>query len=222
MSYIEFISTYDRKSIEETEHPEHSLMETIVENRFKEGFARFVIRTTDIEKTANHFRNKGLNIVGPVPLSRRSPDGTLIEWKLLFVGEQKKELKLPYFIQWEETDEERKIDLMDKKVLIPHPSGAVLSHIMIAVKDVDEMTKKWADLLGLSIGSQYIDEEIKAKCIPLMLPGCNLVFCSPTKEGIVSRILSNEGEKIFQVELISPVVSHAFKLLGGSYKINRL
>ncbi|EIJ78482.1 hypothetical protein PB1_13029 [Bacillus methanolicus PB1] len=43
LSYIEFLSTYDRKLVEQTEHPKHSLMETVVNDRFTEGFSRVAI-----------------------------------------------------------------------------------------------------------------------------------------------------------------------------------
>lgn len=219
LSYIEFISSNDKRSLEETEHPENSLMATLIKNKFKEGFARFVMRTSDIEKTANRFREKGLHVIGPVPLSRKSPDGTLIEWQLLFVGEQQKGLEYPYFIQWNEQDGERRQDLIERKVVIPGSMGATFSHIKIAVHDVEATVKKWSDLFDLPIGKTYLDEEIQAKCIPLTLPGGNIVFCSPIEDGVVSKILSTEGEKIFQVELVKQGVAQTFELLGGSYKM---
>ena len=50
-----------------------------------------MIRTDDIEGAANYFRGKGLQVNGPVPKSRKTPDGRVIEWHLLYIGETKME-----------------------------------------------------------------------------------------------------------------------------------
>ncbi|WP_028390911.1 VOC family protein [Bacillus cihuensis] len=219
LSYIEFLGTYDRILVEQTEHLPNSLQETIVLDRFAEGFSRFAVRTTNIDNDAEKFREKGLKVNGPVPYSRKRPDGSLIEWQLLFVGDDQNELQLPFIIQWHDSDEVRRNEQIKKGVIVEHPAGIAFSHVMFAVKDVDYAIEKWSNLLELKAGDVYIDDKLQAKCQTLELEGGNLVFCSPIGDGIVSETLEKRGEKPFQVNFSGGSSNLTFELLGGVYNI---
>lgn len=221
LSYIEFLGTYDRELVKKSNHPKYSLMETVVEDGFKEGFERFAIRTTDIEGAAQHFREKGLSVNGPFPLSRKRPDGSIIEWQLLYAGSENEELNLPFIIQWNEKDEERRSDLIERKVIKLHPSKASFSHITIVVKNIDETALKWSNWLGLEKGEAFIDPELNATCKTLYLQGGNIVLASPLGEGVASQILAERGERPFQLNLTSDITNTSFKLHGGLYKISK-
>ena len=219
LSYIEFIGVFDKKEFEQIEHAQHSSMRTFIKDSFAEGFSRFVIRTGDIEGAANYFRGKGLQVNGPVPKSRKTPDGRVIEWHLLYIGDEDGNLELPYIIQWNESDELRKNELVESGIISPHPSGAEFRELSFAVKDVDKTVEKWSDWLNLQIGEERIDNELNAKCRVLKLQGGNLVFCSPLGDGIVSEILEKRGEKPFQVNLSAGEESDSFELLGAVFKL---
>lgn len=219
LSYIEFLTTYDRELVKQLDHYKYSLMETIVNDHFEEGFSRFAIRTTDIEATAKKLANKGLDVTGPMPLSRKRPDGRVIDWQLLFVGSSKEELPLPFIIQWNESDEERRKDLISRKVIVPHPAGVSFSHVSFAVKNAQETANKWASYFDLTPGEEYIDENLQARCKALKLKGGHLVFCSPIGEGIVSHALEKRGETIFQVNLSGGLQEESIMLFGGNYRL---
>lgn len=221
LSYIEMIGTTDKKVLEQMDHPRHSMIETIINDGYKEGFVRFVVRTTNIEKAAEHFRSKGLTVNGPVPLSRKRPDGSLLEWQLLFIGSEEDELQLPYIIEWKESDEERRNELTESEIIVDHPISANFSHVSFAVTDLDKMIENWSDWLGLrEIGTAFIDEHLQARCRTLELPGGNLVFCSPIGDGVVADILAERGEKPFQVSFRS-TNNRLFELFGGRYQLEK-
>ncbi|MFD1067524.1 VOC family protein [Oceanobacillus locisalsi] len=219
LSYIEYLGTSDRQMLEEMEHPQHSMIQTIIKKGFQEGFVRFIIRTDNIEAAAQRFSDKGLTVNGPVYLSREQPDGTLLEWQLLFIGDEKDTLELPYFIQWNESDKERKKALTEKEIIVSHPAEASFSHINIAVNDLERTVDKWSDLLGLETEESYMDEELQATCQKLLLPGGDLVFCSPLTTGVVSEVLEQQGEGPFQVNLSSEQTDDLFEFGGGRYQI---
>ncbi|NEU30338.1 VOC family protein [bacterium LRH843] len=222
LSYIEFLGTSDRKLVEETEHPKHSLVETVVNDGFSEGFSRFAARTSDIEGVAKHFREKGLTVNGPVPFTRKRPDGSEITWKLLYAGDESNDLQLPFIIQWDESDEERRATQIEKGVIAPHQAGDIsFSHVTFAVKDAKKTAEKWADLLQLNIVKEYVDDELNATCQVLELQGGNLVFASPNGDGVVRDVLEKRGEKPFQVTLTSASNEQTFELLGGTYHISK-
>ncbi|WP_080875890.1 VOC family protein [Oceanobacillus timonensis] len=221
LSYIEYLGTSDRQALEEMEHPQHSMIQTIMKKGFQEGFVRFIIRTDNIEAAAQRFSDKGLTVNGPVYLSREQPDGSLLEWQLLFIGDEKDELELPYFIQWNESDEERKKALTEREMIVSHPAEASFSHINIAVNDLERTVDKWSDLLGLETEEPYVDEELQATCQKLLLSGGDIVFCSPLGAGVVSEALEQQGEAPFQVNLSSKEIADLFEFSGGRYQIKR-
>lgn len=217
LSYIEYIGTSNRQELEKINHPRFSNIETIINDQYKEGFVRFVVRTNNIEAAAEHFRSKGLTVVGPTPLSRKRPDGTWLEWKLLYVGSDDEQLQLPYVIEWGESDEERRTELKNINTITEHPSGAVFSNVTFAVHNNDDIIKQWADWLDLKeFGRKYVDHELNATCRTLDLPGGQLVFASPLSEGIVADVLTERGEKPFQVNFNSKI-DQSFKMFGGMY-----
>lgn len=221
LSYIEFLGTTDIELLKDMEHPGHSLLETIVNNNFKEGFAKFAIRTTNIEAAAKHFREKGLTANGPFPLARKRPDGSVIEWQLLYPGEKGESLGLPFIIQWNESDEERKKDLTERNTITEHPSEAQFSHLTFAVDDLTKTVQKWSNYLNLKTGHVSFDEELQANTQTLLLPGGNLVFASPTGDGIVSNILEQHGEKLFQTNLTGNI-DQSFEFFGAKYKMKKI
>lgn len=219
LSYIEFFGVLDRNTFEQKEHPKHSLMDSIVKDQFTEGFSRFVVRTNDIDKAAGHFRNGGFQVLGPIRRSRKRPDGTLLTWHLLYVGDETEELKLPYIIQWDESDEKRKQELIDNKVICEHPNEAHFSGVTFAVKNVNKTIEKWSKCLQIEeVGHTFINNDLQAECRTLNLPGGELTFCRPVGEGIVSEVLKTRGEKPFQANFIGKA-NENFQLTGGLYTI---
>ena len=222
LTYIELLSTYDKELVEKTQHPRHSFLETVVNEQFTEGFSRVAIRTTDIEGAAQRFREKGLTVNGPESFNRKRPDGSLVEWQLLYIGDPNSKLELPFIIQWKENDDERKKELTERNVIQPHPSEAAFSHVTFAVHDLEKTIDQWAEWLGLEAGEAFIDEELQAKCQSLELKGGRLVLSSPITDGVVSNVLQQRGERPFQVSLSSTVNSDSFELFGGMYKIEKV
>ncbi|WP_019122672.1 VOC family protein [Brevibacillus massiliensis] len=220
LSYVEFLSAYDKKLIEERPNLAYSLIETVVNDSYTEGFARIAIRTTQIEHDAEYFARQGLTVNGPVPLSRRRPDGSVVSWRLLYIGHPDQELPLPFIIQWDESDEERRSDLTDRGVIAPHPAGDLsLSFVAFAVKDAESTAANWAKWLGLKPGEAYVDESLQARCQPLLLPGGNLVFASPIGiGGAVSEVLAARGERAFLAGIAGGSAKGDQKVLGGIYR----
>lgn len=221
LSYIELLSTYDKELVQQTEHPQHSFLETVVKEQFTEGFSRVALRTTDMEEAASRFCQKGLVVNGPEAFSRKRPDGSLVEWQLLYIGDPNGGMELPFIIQWKEEDEERRKDLAERQVIQPHPSKAEFSHVTFAVHQLEKTAEQWADWLGAKAGEVFVDEALQARCQSLEFDGGRFVFSSPVADGVVASILQEKGEGPFQVTLSSPTDSCSFRMFGGIYKIDK-
>src|SRR5699024_8876683 len=123
---------------------------------YQEGGARIALRSNDLQADADRFRELGLDVVGPTDLSRKRPDGSVLSWKLLFVGKPGEYPELPFFIEWDDSDEERTRDLIEQGTLAEHPiSDITLESVGIAVKDIETVTENWAKYLQLEIGESF-------------------------------------------------------------------
>ncbi|HEU5438807.1 MAG TPA: VOC family protein [Ktedonobacterales bacterium] len=63
------------------------------------GPCAWCARTSDIAAEAARVAALGVPVRGPVAMSRRRPDGTQVEWELLYPGDQEPGATLPFVIQ---------------------------------------------------------------------------------------------------------------------------
>jgi len=185
----------------------------------KEGFARLALRTDRIEEAAERMRKMGFEVTGPFPGSRRRQDGTVISWSMFFMKDSKPGMPLPFVIQWEQSDEERRRDLVERRVIRPHPVGTVaVRELAFAVHELEPIVDQWSRITALNPGEIFEDEALQAKCRRLPLPGGELLFCSPAGAGLVSEQLNSRGEGPFLLRLSAPVEREPQNLAGGLYQ----
>ncbi|MBM7094878.1 VOC family protein [Bacillus sp. H-16] len=224
LSYIEFLSIEDRALFEKVikEKRDSSPFATIAHDQFTEGFSRIALRTRGLDTLAVTFTEKGLKVTGPVPLSRKRPDGSVLEWSLLFIEDENSKIPLPFFIDWHQTDDERREELKMHHVISPNDSGvASLSHVTIAVENLDETVARWALLFGLPKGDIYEDEDLNARVQKLHLEGGDLYFASPNGEGPAARVLRERGERPFKVTLEGAPVKEERIIHNGNYQFRQ-
>lgn len=220
LSYIEFLGI-ENLSIAE-KHDENRLITQIVEQLAKEsqeGPTTIAIRTNQIEKLASKLKTEGLTVYGPLHGERVRADGQLIRWSLLFPEYQEKKVNLPFFIQWEKSDEERYSELEDQGLIGSHIIGEPkLESVGFVLNNLDETIEIWKNLFGLKQSEQYIDTEINARCELLNLNGTNLLFCTPIGDGPAAKVLKEKGETPFLVNLTNTNQSHFLEMLDGFWK----
>jgi hypothetical protein len=221
LSYIEYLGTYDRELVTGAEHLHHSLIETVVNNDFTEGFVRFAVRTTDIEGIAERLKEQGLSVNGPVPMNRKRPDGSIISWQLLYAGEENDSLQLPFIIQWDDNDDKRRQEQVEKGVIGKQPEKLDFAGVTFAVIDAEKTAEKWSRYLGLEVAEAYVDPELNAIVQVLTLAGGDLYFASPIGEGVVAKVLAEIGECPFQVNFSGAKEPVTFELFNGRYHFEK-
>jgi Glyoxalase-like domain len=84
------------------------------------SLATWAVRVTDINALKQRLDEAGVATEGPLPGSRRRPDGVLLEWRTLRVGSGQ-EPAIPFFIEW-------KVAAGDHPgaSAVEHPAGNVL------------------------------------------------------------------------------------------------
>ncbi|MGM9924539.1 MAG: VOC family protein [Bacillus sp. (in: firmicutes)] len=222
LSYIELIGIFDQQLIEMPAEEKYSLKETIRRNKHTNGLRRIALRSTNLEADAERFRKLGLEVYGPSPLSRRRPDGSLLSWKLLFAGMPDDALELPFFIEWQESDEERRQELTRRSTIADHPRGPLsLSSVGFAVKDSGKTCAAWSNYLGLEAGEWFFDKKLNARGQKLKLAGGDLAFYIPIGEGVVSHILNEQGETPFMIAFSGSEVEEEVEMLGAVYRFTK-
>lgn len=220
LNYIELLGIFDKNIAQTPIKEQHSLWTTLIDEKFSDGTSRIAFRTKDIERDAHIFKQKQLTVEGPIPFQRKRPDGSLVSWKLLFIGAKNSQLPLPFFIQWDETDQTRLTDLTNRNAINNHPLGKVeLSSVGIAVNNLEPTIKKWADYFQLKKGPTHIDESLNAKAQSLFFPqDTNITFYEPIGAGLVAETLHDSGEKPFLIELYNEEKSTTVTLQNIVYR----
>ncbi|MEK8129265.1 VOC family protein [Paenibacillus filicis] len=201
LSYVELLGVYDRSVTERASHI--PVMRQILSDLdIGEGPGTLAIRTSDLEATTARLREQGLGVLGPYQGSRERPDGTVVRWSMTLLEPSYGELPLPFFIQWEQHDDDRRLELEREGSLQSHPRGDLeLDYIGLAVEDAERTASEWGRWFGLPAGETFEDQELQAWGRTLKLPGGNLVFLSPTGPGRVQDTLSLRGPRPFLIGL---------------------
>lgn len=102
-SYLELLTVLDE------DEARHSPWGSWVLARREHGLAFACLRTPDADAVAARLGR------APVAMSRRTPDGQLLRWRLVGIDDALSSARLPFFIEW---------DLGD----VPHPGAATAPH----------------------------------------------------------------------------------------------
>ncbi|MEH7222359.1 VOC family protein [Bacillus sp. JJ1566] len=141
LAYIEWIGINNLDVTKEGSHPFSRHL--YVDYQLGEGLSQIAFRTSSIKNIQKHLSEKEIETLGPFPGSRKRPDGTLLEWSMLFIRHTH---PMPFFIQWGEEDEVREKDLISKGIYVPGTKA--ISYIGYSVKDPEITGKLWANLFN--------------------------------------------------------------------------
>lgn len=226
LKYIEMLGIYDEKLFADAGAAEllYSPFQEIARNNYREGFAKVNLRTNDLHALKERLESHGVKTNGPVPLSRKKPDGTLLEWELLYAGDHPGELPLPFFIDWGVSDKEREAALRSDGTIARHEAGDLkFAEVIFAVNDGEEVSAFWKKLFDLTEAEPYVDEKLRARCFPLKLGDVTFIFASPLEkeEGAIKRALDENGEHPYIVTLTGAKEERSFTLFGGRYELRK-
>ncbi|QQE75983.1 VOC family protein [Brevibacillus composti] len=216
LSYIEFFAARSTEIAAKSENP--LVQQLLADRPCGEGMGQIALRTSEIERWSERFREQGCQVTGPLAGSRRREDGSLIQWKMLFAKDPRRKYRMPFLIEWADTDESRLADLTRRGVVAPHPNGASeIAYVAIAAHDQADAAEAWQEWLGLKAGPDYYDEELQATCRRLSCPGGDLVFCRPEGDGPAGEALAARGERPFLIRFAGADAGRRVWLFGSRY-----
>ncbi|MFE1625762.1 VOC family protein [Brevibacillus reuszeri] len=196
LSYVEFLAIEVDVLAEQSDN---LLIRQLVQDReIGEGLGQVALRTKQMDEWARILAEKNLNVHGPVAGSRKREDGSLLSWRMLFFEDPKSQLRPPFLIEWQQSDEEREVDLRKRGIIAAHPNQANdLQSVGYAVHDLEDAVNTWKRWLDCQVSSVWMDEQLGARCQSLELNGQRIVFCQPVTEGLASQALSARGQNPF-------------------------
>lgn len=215
-SYIELIGIYDHEKFQEASRVPFSLHETYAKNHYENGLTRVALSTTTIEEDAKKFQQLGFKVIGPERFSRTRPDGSVVSWQLMHVGSDNLQLDLPFFIQWDQPEQQRVQQLQSLGTIQNHPAGPIkIEEVSFVVSNFNTAHA----LLKLCHfeTTQTTDTKLKADVFKIHTPTGTLAFYSPTDEGDVWNMLMERGQSICSIILAGATTNTVLYVENANY-----
>ncbi|NYF25887.1 VOC family protein [Sporosarcina sp. JAI121] len=151
-AYVEWLSVEKMSIAQQVEHPlTKLLLHDLAEG---EGWGTLCLSVEGIEQFKKEVENKGFQTSGVMDAQRRTADGKIRKWKMLFVDQPvSNELPYPFFIEWEESEGIRFANLRNDGTLTPHNEQLEITECVFSVKDPLRETAEWAILLSQKVGN---------------------------------------------------------------------
>ncbi|MBS2970606.1 VOC family protein [Metabacillus sp. KIGAM252] len=146
LAYLEFLAIEDKDKAEKSDNP----LIQMCARQENESLCQMAIRTNEMDVLAEKLKGAGLTVKGPFSGSRTRADGTKISWRMLFAEQPESEFPLPFFIEWGESDEVRKEDLIRTGALAPHPNGIkMIREVIYLSENPEKAASQWSEWLQL-------------------------------------------------------------------------
>lgn len=151
-AYIEWLSVEKEDVAEQANHPLTDLL--LHDLKGSDGWGTICLSVDDIERFNEEVENKGFSTSGVLNAERRTADGQIRKWKMLFVNQPvSNELPYPFFIEWEDTDETRFAKLREVGTFTSENDQLRITECVFSVNDPLRETAEWAILLSQKVGN---------------------------------------------------------------------
>jgi len=211
-AYIELIGIYDREKFLEASTVPFSLHETYAKNYYENGLTRVALSTTTIEEDAKKFQQAGFKVIGPERFSRTRPDGSVVSWQLLHVGSEDLQIDLPFFIQWDQPEQQ----LQSLRTIQNHPAGPIKIEEVSFVVSNFNTAHALLELYHFE-HTQMTNSKLKADVLKIHTPTGTLAFYCPIDEGDVWNMLMERGQSICSIVLAGAIESKVLHVENANY-----
>ncbi len=151
-AYVEWLSVEKMEIAEKVDHPLTKLLLHDLEQG--DGWGTICLSVDGIEQFNEEVENKGFCTSGVLDAQRRTADGQLRKWKMLFVDQPvSNELPYPFFIEWEESEETRFSMLCESGTFTSNNEKLEIMECIFSVDDPLRESAEWAILLSQKVGN---------------------------------------------------------------------
>lgn len=149
-AYVEWLSVEDKNIAQSAHHPLTSLL--LHDLKSGDGWGTICISVDDIKKFDSDIKRKGFNSSGIIEGSRKTPEGKIKKWKMLFIDQPDlNQLPYPFFIEWEERENIRFENLKNSKAILAENERLQIRECLFSVNDISQKINLWAKVLSLQV-----------------------------------------------------------------------
>ncbi len=167
-AYIEWLSVERKEVAKDARHPLTDLL--LHDLEMSEGWGTLCVSVKGIKTFNREIQQKGFLTSGVFDAERKTPDGQVLKWKMLFIDQPLLDrLPLPFFIEWEEAENIRFAKLRKDGIILPANDDLEIKECVFCVKDPLKEIVKWTTLLSqkVSDSNRIILPNVVLKFIPL-------------------------------------------------------
>ena len=148
-AYIEWLSVENKEIAEKSGH---QLVELLLEDvREGEGWGTMCLSVNRLETFNEKIRAAGYQTSGVIQAERKTVNGNIRKWKMLFVNQKPSEnLPFPFFIEWEKGETERYNELRTEGTILLDNEKLAITECVLSVKDPVVAINEWAKLLSIT------------------------------------------------------------------------
>ena len=179
-SYIEYLTVEHLEVAQKANHPLITLLLNDLE--CGEGWGTICFRVDNIHELNVRLRRDGWETSGVLDAERETSSGFVRKWKMLFLEQDvSNQLPYPFFIEWQETFEERMQSLREDGTLQEVNERLQIEQCVITVNNPAYRVKEWARILEVN----FVEHTIE-------LPNTRIVF----------RYNDGSKERLSEVEML--------------------
>lgn len=199
-SYIEFLTVEDEMKVHHSEHPLISHLKYDLSEGA--GFGTICLRTNDIQALKGQLTSRGFKTSDIYQAQRRTASNTVRKWKMLFIDKKiGQQLPYPFFIEWEEGDQERYEALQKDGTIKETNMNLSIEACIFNVANPRFAAAAWGKCLDIRPSGPDENE--------LQLPNSRLVF-----------LKSDEKERLKKVHLTGQGETSDLNFEGGQYRLS--
>ncbi len=123
-----------------------------------EGWGTICLSVNNIENFEREINRKGFKTSGVIDGQRKTPDGQLRKWKMLFINQSGLDrLPFPFFIEWGESEAVRFAALRRDGTILPSNERIKVNKCIFESADPVKNLQEWSHLLSCEIvsGNQF-------------------------------------------------------------------
>lgn len=145
-AYIEWLSVENMEVASKSDLP---LIQLLLHDQPRgKAWGTICLLVNDIESYQKKIKEKGFEVSKIYSAQRQTPEGKTLRWKMLFVlKDSLEELPYPFFIEWEESEEERYQRLSERGAFEETNKDTRIKECNLATSNPKEEAKQWGRLL---------------------------------------------------------------------------
>ncbi|WP_081657947.1 VOC family protein [Sporosarcina ureae] len=154
--YIEWLTVEDEDKARIAAEEQPLIAQYFHDRPYGDGWATVCFSVEDMEQWKDELDNKGFTTTKILKASRKTENGELLRWKMLFIEQSvSNELPYPFFIEWEEPEAKRQARLAKTGARTTFHQQQKISECIFHVEDPLRESGEWAILLSQKVGDVH-------------------------------------------------------------------